>query len=61
MKKRIIAVLLYVITMLSLLTACGGNKTECDFCGETKKCTTKSVFGEKVSVCSNCMKELSDY
>lgn len=61
MKKRIIGIILAVLTVLAFLTACGGKKAECDFCGETKKCTTKTVWGESITVCNDCLDELSDF
>ncbi|HEX3021998.1 MAG TPA: hypothetical protein VHP81_06370 [Lachnospiraceae bacterium] len=51
-----------VIVMVSLLTvmlcACG-KKVECDFCGEVKSCTEKSLFGEKIYVCDDCIDEFN--
>lgn len=60
MKKRIIAALLCAITVFTLFTGCG-KKVECDFCGEEKKYTTKNVLGEEITICKDCVGELSDF
>ncbi len=60
MKNKVLATVLLALTVLTFFAACG-KKVECDFCGETKTGTTKSVFGETVSVCNDCMKELSEF
>lgn len=63
MKKKIIALLLTVTTVISL-TACGKPFT-CDICGEEKtgKKYKETVFGEEVVYCKDCkeaMEELID-
>lgn len=63
MKKRITALLLTVLTVVSL-TACGAPFT-CDLCGEEKtgKKYTETVLGEEIVYCQDCydaMKELID-
>ena len=59
MKKRIGAILLCTVTLLTIVSC--GKKVECDFCGETKTGTTKNVLGETVAVCNDCLKELSEF
>ena len=58
--KKTIAIMLVALTALTLFTACG-KKSECDFCGEIKKCSTKDVFGETISICKDCIDELNDF
>lgn len=60
MKKKIIALLLTVTTVISL-TACGKPFT-CDLCGEEKtgKKYTETVYGEEVTYCQDCRKELEE-
>lgn len=60
MKKRFLATILLVITVSTLFIGCG-KKVECDFCGETKNGETKTVFGEEISMCNDCIKELSEF
>lgn len=59
MKKKIIALLLTVTTVISL-TACGKPFT-CDICGEEKtgKQYKTTVYGEEVVYCNDC-KEIMD-
>jgi hypothetical protein len=52
--KKLTKVLLLVGLMSIMLCACG-KKVECDICGEKKVCTEKSVFGEKINICDDCM------
>ncbi len=59
MTKRIAAVILCVVAVFTL-SSCG-KKVECDLCGETKTGTTKTVFGEKISVCNDCIDELNEW
>ena len=54
MRNKIIALALMALTLVTMLVGCGGNKTKCDFCGEEKKCTTKTIFGEEISICDDC-------
>ena len=51
--KKLIALVLAVITVFAL-TAC--TTGECDICGETGIC--KTVFGEKVKICNDCAEDL---
>lgn len=51
--KRFV-VLLLALTMIAALAACGGRTAECDFCGETKRCKSVEIMGEKVNLCSDC-------
>lgn len=57
--KNIITVLCVSALMLSLFAGCG-KKTECDFCGEEKSCVTKTVYGEKMSLCNDCIAEFKE-
>lgn len=54
--KKLTKVVILVGIMSMMLCACG-KKVECDFCGEVKSCTTKSILGEKINVCDDCMDE----
>lgn len=56
--KRI-ALITAVLVVLSVFTACGA-KAECDFCGETKRCEERSVLGETVNICGDCVDELEE-
>lgn len=60
MKKKIIALLLTVTTVISL-TACGKPFT-CDICGEEKtgKKYTETVYGEEVTYCQDCKEGLEE-
>lgn len=59
MKKRIVALILATMTMLSL-SGCG--KFTCDACGKEKsgKKYTIELFGEKGTVCKDCNKEIKE-
>lgn len=58
--KKLICVLLVVVVMASMLTACG--KFECDLCGEEKsgKKYTEKVLGQEAEICKDCYKELEE-
>lgn len=56
--KKIVIFAIAATLCMSILAGCG-SKAMCDFCGEEKVCTTKSVFGEELKVCKDCMNELS--
>jgi hypothetical protein len=58
--KKLICVLLVVVMMATLLTACG--KFKCELCGEEKsgKKHEGEVLGEKVVYCDECYKELEE-
>lgn len=60
MKKKIIALLLTVTTVVSL-TACGKPFT-CDLCGEEKtgKKYTETILGTEITYCQDCYKELKE-
>lgn len=63
MKKKITALLLTVLTVVSL-TACGKPFT-CDLCNQEKtgKKYTEKLFGEEITYCQDCydsLKELSN-
>ncbi len=54
MKKKLtkVVVLASVLTMMAMnLVACA---SKCDLCGETGKCETLEIFGEKVKICEDC-------
>ena len=55
--KRVV-VLLLALAMIFALAACGG-KTTCDVCGESKKCDTIEVLGEKMNICKDCQEEIN--
>ncbi len=52
MKKRIASILALVMLTAALFTGC---KETCDICGESKDCETIEIFGEKITVCDDCM------
>lgn len=55
MKKRTSKLVAFICTLAILAMCLGGcKKVECDICGETKKCQTMEVFGEKINVCNDC-------
>ena len=58
--KKIISVLVLVVAMGTMLTACG--KFTCDSCGEKKsgKKYTIDIFGEELDVCSDCNDEFNE-
>ena len=60
MKKRMVA-LLCLVSMLFCLTACG--KTECDLCGETKRCKTyeNELLGITMEICDDCKNEIQSW
>ena len=58
--KRIISLLVMLITMAMLLCACG--KFECDLCGDEKtgKKYKGELFGQEVVYCADCREDLED-
>lgn len=55
MKAKISKVLVVAgltIAMATSFVACGAK--ECDMCGETGKCKTVELFGEKINICTDC-------
>ena len=52
--KKLICVLLVVVMMATLLTACG--KFKCDVCDEEKsgKKYTEEILGEEIEMCKDC-------
>lgn len=58
--KKIIATLLVVLSFATLLVGCS-KKTECDGCGEVKKCKSKKVMGEKIWICDDCQDALDAF
>lgn len=61
MKKRIMALLLTALTVVSL-TACGEPFT-CDICGEEKtgKKHSETILGEEIIYCNDCYKEFKEF
>ena len=59
MKKRMLAILLAAMMILSL-AGCG--KFTCDLCGQEKsgKKHTETLFGQKITYCNDCYKELEE-
>jgi len=43
------------VSLLMLLLVGCGKKVECDFCGETRTGETKTVWGEEVDICDECI------
>ena len=58
--KKFISIILLVVVMATLLTACG--KFECDLCGEEKsgKKYTEEILGEEVTYCQDCHDDLEE-
>lgn len=57
--KRVVSIILTVIFMIAMLTSCE-TKAKCDFCGEEKSCKTKTVLGDEIKVCNDCLDELNE-
>ena len=59
MKKRMLAMILVMLTVLSL-AGCG--KFTCDLCSQEKsgKKHTETVMGQKVTICNDCYKQLEE-
>lgn len=59
MKKKILAMTLAVIAVLSI-AGCG--KFKCDLCSQEKsgKKHTETVMGQKVTICNDCYKGLEE-
>ncbi len=55
--KKLFVVLALVLVLVSMFAACG-KTTECEICGQTKKCTEVEFMGEKGWVCDDCKKGL---
>lgn len=60
MKKNIGKALSALLLMMVIFMAGCRDKVICDFCDEEKPCTEKEVMDEKVNICDNCLKELSE-
>jgi len=58
--KKLISILLLVVVLATMLTACG--KFTCDMCGEEKsgKKHEESMLGESIVICDDCYKALED-
>ena len=59
MSKKLIAIILTLLALVSVFAGCG-TKTTCDWCGEEKSCKTKTVLGDEIHYCNDCMKELEE-
>lgn len=57
MKKKMIVAMVLLGALLFTLTGCG-QRAVCDFCGEEKKCETRTMLGEEINVCEDCLDEL---
>lgn len=53
MKKRMVGLMVAVL-IVGALTGCS-TKKECDFCGEKKRCETRSVWGQEMDCCEDCL------
>lgn len=60
MKKKKTALILVVLAMAMMLTACG--KFTCDICGKEKsgKSYKADVFGQEVVICKDCHEDLEE-
>lgn len=58
--KKLICLLLVIVVMATMLTACG--KFECDLCDEEKsgKKYTGEVLGQDVTYCQDCHEDLEE-
>lgn len=58
--KKIISLLLVVVALATMLTACG--KFECEACGEEKsgKKHKVEVLDEEATICDECYEELQE-
>lgn len=54
--SKVLAVASLTAVLMMTLTGCG--KVECDLCGETAKCKSYELLGEKINVCGDCQAEL---
>ena len=56
------AILSVLILSLSAIvfSSCDA-KRECDFCGEEKKCVEKTVMGESMYICDDCIDEINEF
>ncbi len=62
MKRKLVkaTVIVSAFMMLTMgLTGCK-KKTECDFCGEVKRCSEEEIFGESVYICGDCEDALEE-
>ena len=59
--KRLVCIVLTVMTLLGILAACGTSK-RCDVCDKeySGKSYTINVLGEKFKVCKDCKNEVSE-
>ena len=60
MKKKLFVLSVLTVLLVSVLTGCG-EKTECELCGEEKKCKTVTVLGEEAHVCKDCINEIEEF
>ena len=58
MKKSIVKLML--VAMMAMVLGGCGSEAECDFCGEEKRCETRTVMGEEINCCNDCLDELKD-
>lgn len=54
--RKVGALIALVGVMSATLVGCG--KSECDGCGEKKKCKKYEYFGEEVNLCKSCHKDM---
>lgn len=59
--KKYIVMSMCCLIVAGCFTGCGEEKNiqECFFCEEEKECETKTVFGEQVYICNDCLEEFS--
>lgn len=62
MKKRILIMVMSCVVALGCLVGCGEEKNiqECFFCEEEKECETKTMLGEDVNICDDCIEEWNE-
>ena len=49
-----------MVAVMVMATLAGCGKVECDFCGDEKRCETRTVWGEEINCCKDCLDELND-
>jgi len=61
--KKVLSTVLAVVMLASSAIAFSScdTKHKCDFCGEEKKCVEKTVMGESMYICDDCIDEINEF